>query len=359
MPVINSGTQPQQTFTDRLQRYWEHPHPYGLIAMLKSTIDSIDDAVNGSIVATGVPPSTEEEAFRYNQARDRGAIGAFQAASSFSPAAPEFAATAVGRRALEFPAPQAIERYPRIGGPAGSNNAPPYPPVRPDTTTRGSQPPVSGGSVPSISPFGGLLARLRELGAMEQRSPGRDVVPVSPERDPNFRQLTRVRIHAPGAGLLSANQIAPSRTAADEAAEGQRALSLDDLDIPEFLRRQSRPEIGDFDAEKKSNDWPKSSIGRGGGGKGGNGDGGGGGGNDEGCRKERNRAHEICVEAFASGFRGDSKRWKSDYGTGPYKKDAGEKWDIRDCKRGLVSKDCGGNKYDEPPKPKIRRYRLD
>lgn len=365
MPVINSETQPRQTFSGRLQRYWEHPHPYGLIAMLKSTIDSIDDAVNGSIATTGAPPSTEEEAFRYNQTRDRGAIGAYNAASSFSPAAPEFVGASVGRRALGSPALQAIERFPRVGGPQGSTSVPPYPSVRPDTTAGGWQPSVSGGSVPNvppssvpIAPSGGLLARLRELDAMEQPR-GSNIIPALPERDPNFRQLTRVRIHTPGAGLVSANQMAPSRTAADEAVEGQRTLSLDDLDIPEFLRRQPQPEIAISSSTRKSDDWPKSSSGRGDGSGGGNGDGGGGGGNEEGCKKERRRARDICIEAFANGFRGDGKRWKSNYATGPYKNKSGKKWDISDCMRGHISKDCGGNKYDEPPKPKIRRIPLD
>lgn len=91
MSVVNSKSQPQQTFSGRLQSYWEHPHPYGLIAMLKSALDGIEDAANGSIAATGVSPSTEEEAFRVNQMRDRGAVGAFHAASTFGPAAPEWA----------------------------------------------------------------------------------------------------------------------------------------------------------------------------------------------------------------------------------------------------------------------------
>lgn len=107
MPVLGSDQQPQRTFPSRLQRYWEHPHPYGLIAMLKSTLDSIDDAVNGSIAATGVSPSTEEEAYRYNQARDRGEIGAFRAAADFSPAVPEFAGPllVVARSAGQCPRP--------------------------------------------------------------------------------------------------------------------------------------------------------------------------------------------------------------------------------------------------------------
>jgi hypothetical protein len=66
MPLVGFEPQSQSSFPDRLQRYWEHPHPYGLIAMFKSALNSMDDAVNGSIAATGVPPSTEEEAYRYN-----------------------------------------------------------------------------------------------------------------------------------------------------------------------------------------------------------------------------------------------------------------------------------------------------
>ena len=51
------------------------PHPRTLIAILGSTLRNIEDAVNGSIAATSISPSTEEEAFLYNLARDRGVVG--------------------------------------------------------------------------------------------------------------------------------------------------------------------------------------------------------------------------------------------------------------------------------------------
>lgn len=210
MPVLGSDQQPQRTFPSRLQRYWEHPHPYGLIAMLKSTLDSIDDAVNGSIAATGVSPSTEEEAYRYNQARDRGEIGAFRAAADFSPAVPEFAGAALGRRAISGPVPQAIEgRSPHVGSPPSLSGAGPYSSARPETIARGWRPPVPGVSVPSVpppavgaTPPGGLLARLRELDALERPQHGTDVGPVSPGEDPNFRELRRVLIRPQEAGTF-------------------------------------------------------------------------------------------------------------------------------------------------------------
>ena len=75
----------QRSYFDLLQDYWDHPHPQGLVAMVKAALNGVADATNGSAVATGAYPFTEEEAFRYNQVRDRGITGAFDAASSFSP----------------------------------------------------------------------------------------------------------------------------------------------------------------------------------------------------------------------------------------------------------------------------------
>jgi hypothetical protein len=372
MSVIDSEPQPQRAFLGKLQRFWEYPHPHGWVAMLKSALDNIEDTVNGSIAATGAPPSTEEEAFRLNQLRDRGAIGAFNAASKFGPATPEFVGAALGRHVVNGFIPQAPEgrfpRYlngPRNGSGPSSSGALPYPPGRPEINPRGWQPSASGGSVPSVpppavgaAPSGGLLARLRELDALERQSLGSNIGPASPERNPNFRQLTRIPSHSLGTGALGAGQTSPPRTAADVAAETQRALSWDDLDIPDFLRRQPKPDIGVSDTETKSGDSPKSSIGRGGG-NGGDGDGGGGwGGNEEDCKKEYKRALELCVDAFSNGFRGDGKRWKSDYDTGPYSKESGTKWDVRDCMRGHMSKRCLGNEYELPPKPTIKKYRL-
>ena len=79
MSFVDFEPKPQQRPYD----LWENPHPQGLIAILKRSLNMIPDLVNGSIAATGAPPSTEEEAFLYNLARDRGIAGAFGAASTF------------------------------------------------------------------------------------------------------------------------------------------------------------------------------------------------------------------------------------------------------------------------------------
>lgn len=74
------AAQPQRSFADHLQAYWDHPDPHGLIATLKAARDGAVQAVQGSIDATSTP-STEEEAFRQNQGRELGPIGALKGAS--------------------------------------------------------------------------------------------------------------------------------------------------------------------------------------------------------------------------------------------------------------------------------------
>lgn len=196
--------QPQPSFSDWLQEYWQHPHPQGVIAMLKAALNSVPDMANGSIAAMGASPSTEEEAFRYNLARDRGAIGAFRAASTFGPSAPQFVAAVAGRHAVNGSIPQALEeRLPGQLNRSSSGNIPgPSALPSPDrfrVSTGGwpSSNPV--GSVPSVppsgagtAPSGGLLGRLRELEALERRTPASNTGLVLPGKDPNFRQLSRV-----------------------------------------------------------------------------------------------------------------------------------------------------------------------
>lgn len=62
----------------------------------------------------------------------------------------------------------------------------------------------------------------------------------------------------------------------------------------------------------------------------------GGGGDNDDCKEEKKKAREICVEAYANG-------WKSDFDVGPYK----TPWTIDDCMRGLISERCGGNRVDK------------
>ena len=129
----------------------------------------------------------------------------------------------------------------------------------------------------------------------------------------------------------------------------------DGLDIPDFLRRQgdtpdTRPVPNTNSARDRWNGIWQRRGGDGGGGSGGGGGGGGSGG--PGCKKERDRAQRICVDAFVN-------NWKSDYGVGPYYKESGEPWDVNDCKRGLISERCGGQRYERPKEPTTKRYPLD
>lgn len=60
---------------------------------------------------------------------------------------------------------------------------------------------------------------------------------------------------------------------------------------------------------------------------------------DDGCDDEIRKAREICIDAYANG-------WKSDHDVGPYRKPGGGRWTPQDCMRGLISERCGGNLID-------------
>jgi len=244
------------------------PHPRTLIAILGSTLRNIEDAVNGSIAATSISPSTEEEAFLYNLARDRGVVGAFGAASTFGPAAPQFVRT--GRYIASQPIPQALEggvsnrlNGPGIGNMPGARALPSPDRFRPNS--RGW--PSSSGSVPSVAPpaagsapSGGLLARLRELDAMERQASAAGPGLPAPVKDPNFRQLSRF-------------PVLPTLEPAGSVA----AHSLESLDS---LRRVPEPQISDSETAELPDGLPDTSSNGGrkrGGRKGGGGGGGGGG----------------------------------------------------------------------------------
>lgn len=262
---------------------WENPHPQGFIAMLKRSLNMIPDLVNGSIAATGAPPSTEEEAFLYNLARERGIAGAFGAASNFGPAAPQF--VRVARDAASRAVPQALEgSAPRqLNGVNTSNMRAPNR-LRPISS--GS--PLPGGSVPSVpppaagsAPSEGLLARLRELDA-----PG--VVPElpAPARDPNFRQLSRF-------------PILPTLEAV-----GAGATHL--LDIPDFLRRVPDPQAQDPVVAERTDGPPNTSSGGSRdvvGGKGGGSGGGDGGGDGRGSDRSGRNYKDDCDDELAEELR--------------------------------------------------------
>jgi hypothetical protein len=86
-PDNDQVLQPGHSLSGRMQAYWGHPAPYGLVSMLKTALNGAAQAVQGSIDATSVP-STEEEAFRQNQGRELGPIGALNAVSLLTPTTP-------------------------------------------------------------------------------------------------------------------------------------------------------------------------------------------------------------------------------------------------------------------------------
>ncbi len=87
MASDNFAAPPARGFSDRLQDYWDNPHPQGLVAMLKAALNGIGEAVQGSIDAT-TTPSTEQEAFWQNRCREQGPVGALKGATLLTPLAP-------------------------------------------------------------------------------------------------------------------------------------------------------------------------------------------------------------------------------------------------------------------------------
>lgn len=81
VPQSDKTAQLDRSLSDRIQSSWDHPHPYGLISMLKGALDGMKVAVQSAYDATS-EPSTEEEAFRQNLGREMGPIGAWDAVSS-------------------------------------------------------------------------------------------------------------------------------------------------------------------------------------------------------------------------------------------------------------------------------------
>jgi len=282
--------QSQPSFSEWLQQSWENPHPLGVFAMIKRGLNIAPDLINASIAATGPAPSTEEEAFLYNLARDRGVIGALGAASTFGPASPQFVGSAIGRYVANKPIPQALVERPR-GHPSGARSSNPPSPntalVPPDRSRTGGLPPSSPiGSVPIVTPpaanlpsSGGLLGRLRELEAIERRSAGNAGL-ISPEKDPNFRQLSRF-------------PLLPTLEASGSAASHF-------LDIPDFLRRVPKPPNPDSVVTEQTDEPPRTSSYGGGNGTGRRGGGGGGGGNS---RKPRRKDDDPCGERLSEELR--------------------------------------------------------
>jgi len=263
MSSVDSRPKPPRSFSD------------DAVAALTATINSIMDAVDGARSAVGPAPSTEEEAFRYNLARDRGIVGAFNAARVFSPVTPGLLGRVIGRgltggssrAAIESPSPATGARGVSI--PRSDFGSEPYL----------GQPSLPTVPAPSISPQGpvrrseGLLGRLRELDELEGLAPHYAASPAPlGSKDPNFRQLSRVN-------ASRKSEAAPNGVDTLEAP--RRPPSDKDLDIPEFLRRQ-RTEVVEPPVEKAKDPgpewydpWSRRGGYFGGGGSGGGGNGGG------------------------------------------------------------------------------------
>src|SRR6266702_1816859 len=91
MSYVDQSERPQRSFSERFQDVWDHPTPFSLFAQIKAWMDApqtIRGLVDASRVVTGPAPTTEEEADRYNQARDYLPRAAFQIASAVTPSAP-------------------------------------------------------------------------------------------------------------------------------------------------------------------------------------------------------------------------------------------------------------------------------
>jgi hypothetical protein len=291
----------QRSFSDRLQASWDRPHPYGVMTILKEALNGMEQAVQGSIDATSVP-STEEEAFRQNQGRELGPIGAWKAASLLAPKAPGgiggiFAKPPIG----------ALPNHPRL--PAG---------VR--ITRQGIDGPVANTNVPAVR----LVSR--------NRNP-------SPEHDPP--DPANGMATPASVGTQNPTQAAPQASGGLPGVHGDKPTPPQTAATP-TIKIDAGGLNGGIGVP------PTVSLD--------------GGGADDGkdCKEERQRALEICSDAAGNGWTGDHKRWKSDYGVGPYRKSSAEPWNIWDCMRGFMREPCLGNSTVDQRKtrPKVKRYSL-
>jgi hypothetical protein len=62
------------------------------------------------------------------------------------------------------------------------------------------------------------------------------------------------------------------------------------------------------------------------------------------CQKEWSDARDRCIDELT--------------GPNPSRGVTGGYSPIEECARGLVSEECGGNYYDRPPEPRVKKYRL-
>lgn len=94
----------QMPATQGLQRAWDNATPGGPLWMAKTAIQGMQGAVQGSKDAVSVP-QTEEEAFRQNQGREQGPIGAADVMSIMAPGSPR-GAGGIFARAFGHPLPR-------------------------------------------------------------------------------------------------------------------------------------------------------------------------------------------------------------------------------------------------------------
>jgi hypothetical protein len=379
MSYVDQPERQPRSFSERWQDVWDHPTPFGLIGYIKALTEaarSIPSMVDSAATLAGPPPSTEEEAYRYNQARNYLPGASFEVGSALTPTAPK----AVGRIAIR-PLGRDISRRP----PGSANNLAPVEAadaaVRfPRTELPGGPPRVDYGPLqfehveatsPAVLRYGGAEQRAvaptagltprggatppdlltlveapsivpgpqsgrfgtvsEQFGGQNRSEPShrllhQDRLPRVAEQlenyDPDFRVLRVSPLAGETGQPDTSKQLLPLEE--DPPENPNIPLLYDNLDIPDFLRRQAEPAPTNSEAKARATDAPPTMIGGGTGGIGGRGGGGGGGDgrkSEEECREEREKFHKICVDAFENGTIGDvMKRWKSNYPTGPFPK---------------------------------------
>lgn len=92
MSYVDQSERPGRTYAERFQEVWDHPTPFSLIAQIKALLsapETIRGLVDASRVVTGPAPGTEEEADRFNRAREYLPRAAFEVASALSPTSPK------------------------------------------------------------------------------------------------------------------------------------------------------------------------------------------------------------------------------------------------------------------------------
>lgn len=92
MSYVDQPERSSRSFSERFQDVWDHPTPFGLLAQIKGLMSlpqTVRDMVDASRIVTGPAPTTEEEAYIYNQARDYLPRAGFEVASAASPTVPK------------------------------------------------------------------------------------------------------------------------------------------------------------------------------------------------------------------------------------------------------------------------------